>query len=94
MERSIHERPLPTIGPQYLIGFLDELIPGTEDMPFSGKLSDVAAYHVGREDHRVDMAEVEKIARARQPKLIIVHFPRDHVFDSVWRVLISIHTRG
>ena len=26
---------------------------------FSGKLYDVAAYHVGREDHRVDMAEVE-----------------------------------
>ena len=38
---------------------------------FSGKLYDVAAYHVGREDHRVDMAEVEKVARERQPKLII-----------------------
>src|SRR5919107_70049 len=38
---------------------------------FSGKLYEVAAYHVGREDHRVDMAEVEKIARERQPKLII-----------------------
>src|SRR6201991_2201463 len=38
---------------------------------FSGKLYDVAAYHVGREDHRVDMAEDEKIARERRPKLII-----------------------
>jgi glycine/serine hydroxymethyltransferase len=38
---------------------------------FSGQLYDVAAYHVGREDHRVDMAEVEELARERQPKLII-----------------------
>jgi glycine hydroxymethyltransferase len=38
---------------------------------FSGKLYDVAAYHVGREDHRVDMAEVEKLALERRPKLIV-----------------------
>lgn len=38
---------------------------------FSGKLYDVAAYHVGEQDHRVDMAEVERIARERQPKLIL-----------------------
>src|SRR5919204_5040996 len=38
---------------------------------FSGKLYDVAAYHVGREDHRVDMAEVEKLAQERRPKLIV-----------------------
>jgi glycine hydroxymethyltransferase len=38
---------------------------------FSGKLYDVAAYHVGREDHRVDMAEVEQLARERRPKLIV-----------------------
>src|SRR5689334_23461862 len=30
---------------------------------FSGKLYDVAAYHVGEQDHRVDMAEVERVAR-------------------------------
>src|SRR5262250_2480508 len=30
---------------------------------FSGKLYDVAAYHVDRENHRVDMAEVERVAR-------------------------------
>lgn len=38
---------------------------------FSGKLYDVAAYHVGESDHRVDMAEVERIARERRPKLIL-----------------------
>src|SRR4051794_5011720 len=38
---------------------------------FSGKLYDVAAYHVGRDDHRVDMAEVAQLARERRPKLII-----------------------
>src|SRR5690349_16046927 len=32
---------------------------------FSGKLYDVAAYHVGEQDHRVDMAEVERVAKER-----------------------------
>ena len=35
---------------------------------FSGKLYDVVAYHVGRDDHRVDMDEVERLAREHQPE--------------------------
>ncbi len=38
---------------------------------FSGKLYDVAAYHVREDDHRVDMDEVERLARERHPKLIV-----------------------
>ena len=38
---------------------------------FSGKLYDVAAYHVRADDHRVDMAEVERLAHERRPKLIV-----------------------
>ena len=38
---------------------------------FSGKLYDVVAYHVDAQDHRVDMAEVERLAVERRPRLII-----------------------
>jgi len=38
---------------------------------FSGKLYNVVAYHVSESDHRVDMAEVERLAVENQPKLII-----------------------
>ncbi|SHL35646.1 serine hydroxymethyltransferase [Pseudonocardia thermophila] len=38
---------------------------------FSGKLYEVSAYHVDRETGRVDMAEVERVAHAARPKLII-----------------------
>ncbi|NMO01720.1 serine hydroxymethyltransferase [Gordonia sp. TBRC 11910] len=38
---------------------------------FSGKLYDVAAYHVREDDHRVDMDEVARVARERKPKLIL-----------------------
>src|SRR5262249_52189178 len=38
---------------------------------FSGKLYDVAAYHVRADDHRGDMARVQQLARERQPKLIV-----------------------
>ncbi|MGI8728295.1 MAG: serine hydroxymethyltransferase [Solirubrobacterales bacterium] len=37
----------------------------------SGKLFDVAAYHVDADTLRVDMAEVERLAHERKPKLII-----------------------
>src|SRR5437588_12404302 len=37
---------------------------------FSGKLYNVVAYHVRESDHRVDMAEVERLAREHRPKLI------------------------
>src|SRR3954447_7756673 len=50
---------------------------------FSGRLYDVAAYHVRADDHRVDMAEVERLAHERQPKLILAGwsaYPRQQDF--------------
>ncbi|OXM67639.1 serine hydroxymethyltransferase [Amycolatopsis vastitatis] len=38
---------------------------------FSGLLYDVAAYEVSEKDYRVDMAEVERLAKDHRPKLII-----------------------
>lgn len=38
---------------------------------FSGKLYNVVPYQVGESDHRVDMVEVEKLAREHRPKLIV-----------------------
>jgi glycine hydroxymethyltransferase len=38
---------------------------------FSGKLYDVAAYHVREDDHLVDMDEVERLALEHRPKLIV-----------------------
>ncbi|MEV5716175.1 serine hydroxymethyltransferase [Amycolatopsis mediterranei] len=38
---------------------------------FSGLLYDVAAYEVSEKDYRVDMAEVERLAKEHRPKLII-----------------------
>jgi glycine hydroxymethyltransferase len=37
----------------------------------SGRLYDIAPYHVDRESGRIDMDEVERIAHERQPKLIL-----------------------
>ena len=37
----------------------------------SGKLYEVVAYHVSRDDFRVDMAEVERLAHEEQPKVIV-----------------------
>jgi glycine hydroxymethyltransferase len=37
----------------------------------SGRLYDPVPYHVNREDHRVDMGEVERLAYEHQPKLIV-----------------------
>jgi len=37
----------------------------------SGKLYDVVAYHVRREDYRVDMEEVERLAHEHKPKVIV-----------------------
>src|SRR4051794_3369229 len=56
---------------------------------FSGKLYDVAAYHVGRDDHRVDMAEVAKLAQERRPKLIVAGwsaYPRHLDFAAFRRI--------
>ncbi|WP_373696029.1 serine hydroxymethyltransferase [Actinomycetospora aurantiaca] len=38
---------------------------------FSGKLYDVAAYHVRADDHRLDMDEVARLAREHRPQLIV-----------------------
>jgi glycine hydroxymethyltransferase len=38
---------------------------------FSGKLYKVAAYGVSEADHRIDMAEVERLALEHRPKLIV-----------------------
>ena len=56
---------------------------------FSGKLYRVAAYHVSREDHRVDMAEVEKLAQEWRPKLIVAGwsaYPRHLDFAEFRRI--------
>src|SRR6201999_531847 len=56
---------------------------------FSGKLYDVAAYHVSEDDHRVDMAEVEQLARERRPKMIIAGwsaYPRQLDFAEFRRI--------
>ncbi|MGV9711847.1 serine hydroxymethyltransferase [Gordonia sp. NPDC003424] len=56
---------------------------------FSGKLYDVAAYEVGEDDHRIDMAEVERIARERKPKLILAGwsaYPRQLDFAEFRRI--------
>jgi glycine hydroxymethyltransferase len=37
----------------------------------SGRLYDIAPYHVDRETGRIDMDEVERIARERKPKMIL-----------------------
>jgi len=60
---------------------------------FSGKLYDVAAYHVREADHRVDMAEVERLARERRPKLIIAGwsaYPRQLDFAEFRRIADSV----
>ena len=56
---------------------------------FSGKLYDVAAYHVREDDHRVDMAEVERLAHERRPRLIVAGwsaYPRHLDFAEFRRI--------
>ncbi|SNS77537.1 glycine hydroxymethyltransferase [Geodermatophilus pulveris] len=56
---------------------------------FSGKLYDVAAYHVRADDHRVDMAEVERLAHERRPELIVAGwsaYPRQLDFAEFRRI--------
>jgi glycine hydroxymethyltransferase len=60
---------------------------------FSGKLYDVAAYHVDRESHRVDLAEVERLAHERRPKLIIAGwsaYPRQLDFAEFRRIADAV----
>ena len=56
---------------------------------FSGLLYDVAAYHVREHDHRVDMAEVARLARERRPKVIVAGwsaYPRHLDFAEFRRI--------
>ena len=60
---------------------------------FSGRLYDVAAYHVRADDHRVDMAEVERLAHERRPKLIIAGwsaYPRRQDFAEFRRIADAV----
>ncbi|MFI5662840.1 serine hydroxymethyltransferase [Streptomyces sp. NPDC051684] len=56
---------------------------------FSGRLYNVVAYHVYADDHRVDMAEVARLAREHRPKLIIAGwsaYPRQLDFAEFRRI--------
>ncbi|MER7012205.1 serine hydroxymethyltransferase [Saccharopolyspora sp. NPDC000359] len=58
-------------------------------LTFSGKYFDAVAYHVREDDHLVDMAEVERLARERRPKLIIAGwsaYPRHLDFAEFRRI--------
>jgi glycine hydroxymethyltransferase len=56
---------------------------------FSGKLYKVAAYHVDAETSRVDMAEVERLAKEHRPQLIVAGwsaYPRQLDFAEFRRI--------
>lgn len=56
---------------------------------FSGRLYDVAAYHVRAEDHLVDMDEVARLAHEHRPKLIVAGwsaYPRQLDFAAFRRI--------
>ncbi|GDY31921.1 serine hydroxymethyltransferase [Gandjariella thermophila] len=56
---------------------------------FSGRLYNVVAYHVREADHRVDMDEVERLAREHRPKLILAGwsaYPRQLDFAEFRRI--------
>ncbi|MBC3844056.1 serine hydroxymethyltransferase [Streptacidiphilus sp. 4-A2] len=60
---------------------------------FSGKLYNVAAYHVDPETNLVDMEEVERLAKEHQPQLIIAGwsaYPRQLDFAAFRRIADSV----
>ena len=60
---------------------------------FSGKLYNVAAYHVDAETNLVDMDEVERLAKEHQPQLIIAGwsaYPRQLDFAAFRRIADSV----
>jgi glycine hydroxymethyltransferase len=60
---------------------------------FSGKLYNVAAYHVDPETNLVDMDEVERLAKEHQPQLIIAGwsaYPRQLDFAAFRRIADSV----
>jgi glycine hydroxymethyltransferase len=62
----------------------------------SGKLYEVVAYHVSREDHRVDMEEVERLAHEHRPKLIVAGwsaYPRRLDFAAFRQIADAVDAR-
>ena len=62
----------------------------------SGKLYDVAAYHVRREDFRCDMEEVERLAHERRPKVIVAGwsaYPRQLDFAAFRRIADAVDAK-
>ncbi len=62
----------------------------------SGKLYDIVAYHVGREDLRVDMEEVDRLAQEHRPKLIVAGwsaYPRQLDFAAFRAIADSVGAR-
>ena len=62
----------------------------------SGKLYEVVAYHVRREDMRVDMEEVERLANEHEPKLIVAGwsaYPRQLDFATFREIADSVGAR-
>ena len=56
---------------------------------FSGQLYNVAAYHVREDNHRIDMAQVEELAREHRPRVIIAGwsaYPRQLDFAEFRRI--------
>ncbi|NUP53706.1 MAG: serine hydroxymethyltransferase [Catenulispora sp.] len=63
---------------------------------FSGKLYNVVAYHVAADDYRVDMAEVEQLAREHRPRLIVAGwsaYPRHLDFAAFRRIADEVGAR-
>jgi glycine hydroxymethyltransferase len=59
----------------------------------SGKLYEIVAYHVSREDLRVDMEEVERLAQEHRPKLIVAGwsaYPRHLDFAAFRQIADSV----
>ncbi len=55
---------------------------------FSGKYFEVAAYGVRKEDERIDYAEIERLAKEKEPRVIVVGasaYPRTIDFEAVRR---------
>ena len=62
----------------------------------SGKLYEVVAYHVRREDYRCDMEEVERLAHEHRPKLIVAGwsaYPRQLDFAAFRSIADSVGAR-
>ncbi len=59
----------------------------------SGKLYEIVAYHVRREDMRVDMEEIERLAAEHRPKLIVAGwsaYPRQLDFAAFREIADSV----